>query len=127
MTKALIVDDSRTVRLILTRLLKEVGFQSLVEAGNGQEALDRLRDGKPEVVLVDWNMPIMNGYDFLVEMRSHRAYDEILVVMVTTESEMSQVACALEAGANEYIMKPFTKEVIQEKLELVQAARNATL
>ena len=77
MTKALIVDDSRTVRLILTRFLKEVGFQTLAEAGNGQEALDRLRDSKPEVVLVDWNMPIMNGYEFLVEMRSHRAYDDV--------------------------------------------------
>jgi two-component system chemotaxis response regulator CheY len=124
MTRALIVDDSRTVRLILARFLKEAGFQSLVEAGNGQEALERLGESRPEVVLVDWNMPVMNGYDFLVEMRSHRAYDDIPVVMVTTESEMSQVAGALEAGANEYIMKPFTKEVIEEKLQLVRAGRN---
>ena len=124
MTKALIVDDSKTVRMILSRLLKEVGFQTLDQAGDGQEALQRLRDGKPDLVLVDWNMPVMSGYDFLVEMRSHRDYDDVAVVMVTTESEMSQVACALEAGANEYVMKPFTKEVIREKLDLLQASRN---
>jgi two-component system chemotaxis response regulator CheY len=124
MTRALIVDDSKTVRLILTRLLKEVGFQSFAQAGDGQEALDRLRESKPELVLVDWNMPVMSGLEFLVEMRSHRQYDDVAVVMVTTESEMSQVASALEAGANEYVMKPFTKEVIQEKLALLEASRN---
>jgi two-component system chemotaxis response regulator CheY len=124
MTRALIVDDSKTVRLILTRLLREVGFQSFAQAGDGQEALDRLRESKPELVLVDWNMPVMSGLEFLVEMRSHRQYDDVVVVMVTTESEMSQVASALEAGANEYVMKPFTKEVIQEKLALLETSRN---
>jgi|ERR1035438_5856556 two-component system chemotaxis response regulator CheY len=124
MTSALIVDDSKTVRMILTRLLKEVGFQSFAQAGDGREALDRLRESKPELVLVDWNMPVMSGFEFLVEMRSHREYDDVTVVMVTTESEMSQVASALEAGANEYVMKPFTKEVIQEKLQLLEVSRN---
>jgi len=124
MTTALIVDDSRTVRIILTRLLKEVGFQTIAEASDGRQALDRLGESKPELVLVDWNMPVMNGYDFLVEMRSHRQYDDVSVVMCTSESEMSQVASALEAGANEYVMKPFTKEVIQEKLQLLQASRD---
>jgi two-component system chemotaxis response regulator CheY len=124
MTRALIVDDSKTVRLILTRLLKEVGFQDITQAGDGREALDRLGESKPDVALVDWNMPVMNGFEFLVEMRSHRENDQVLVVMVTTESEMSQVASALEAGANEYVMKPFTKEVIQEKLQLLEASRS---
>ena len=124
MTSALIVDDSKTVRMILTRLLKEVGFQSFAQAGDVREALDRLRESKPELVLVDWNMPVMSGFEFLVEMRSHREYDDVTVVMVTTESEMSQVASALEAGANEYVMKPFTKEVIQEKLQLLEVSRN---
>jgi two-component system chemotaxis response regulator CheY len=124
MTKALIVDDSKTIRMILTRLLKEVGFQAFAQAGDGREALDRLQESKPELVLVDWNMPVMSGFEFLVEMRSHRQYDDVVVVMVTTESEMSQVTSALEAGANEYIMKPFTKEVIQEKLAILEASRN---
>jgi two-component system chemotaxis response regulator CheY len=124
MTTALVVDDSKTVRMILTRLLKEVGFRSVAQAGDGREALDHLRDSPPELVLVDWNMPVMSGLEFLVEMRSHRLYDNIAVVMVTTESEMPQVVQALEAGANEYVMKPFTKDVIQEKLQILEASRN---
>ncbi len=119
MTKALIVDDSKTIRMILTRLLKEVGFLAFAQAGDGQEALDRLRESKPELVLVDWNMPVMSGFEFLVEMRSHRQYDDVVVVMVTTESEMSQVTSALEAGANEYIMKPFDKEIVESKFQEV--------
>jgi two-component system chemotaxis response regulator CheY len=116
---ALVIDDSRAVRLLLGQMLREMGV-AVVEAGNGREGLDRLRD-HPEValVLVDWNMPVMNGLEFIVAVRTQRAWDAIRIVMVTTETESGQVARALEAGAQEYIMKPFTKEILVAKLSLL--------
>jgi two-component system chemotaxis response regulator CheY len=120
--KALIVDDSRTMRMIIGRILRELGFETH-EAGNGLEGLDRLRElGRADVALVDWNMPEMTGYEFIQAVRAKSEYDDMKVMMVTTETEMSQMASALEAGANEYVMKPFTKEVIQEKLGLLGVA-----
>lgn len=117
--RALVIDDSRTMRMIIGRILKEMGFE-IHEAGNGLEGLDRLREiGRPEITLVDWNMPEMTGYEFVRAVRAKPEYDEMKVMMVTTETEMSQMTSALEAGANEYVMKPFTKEVLQEKLGLL--------
>jgi two-component system chemotaxis response regulator CheY len=99
--------------------LRGAGFE-VVEAGNGAEALDRLeRSGKVDLVLVDWNMPKMNGYEFLCAARANRAYDETKIVMVTTETEIVQVKAALEQGANEYIMKPFTRDAVIEKIQLM--------
>ena len=118
--RALIVDDSRAMRLILTRILGELGFDT-VDAQNGCEALARMAAGGPfDVALVDWNMPEMNGYDFLVALRADVAYRALPVIMVTTETETTQVVRALEAGANEYIMKPFTKDIIRGKLDLLR-------
>jgi two-component system chemotaxis response regulator CheY len=117
--KALVVDDSKTARFVLKRILLEVGFQ-VVEAGDGQEALQRLKEiGAVDVALVDMNMPTMNGTELVRAMRADATYAAIPVMMVTAESEASQVARALEAGANEYVMKPFTKDVILSKLSLI--------
>ena len=116
---ALVIDDSSTMRLILTRFLVKMGFQ-VVEATNGREALKRLREmGRADLVLVDWNMPEMNGVDFVRSVRADRSFDDLPLVMVTTNTELEHVAEALEAGANEYVMKPFTMDVIREKLGLL--------
>ncbi|MBI5387501.1 MAG: response regulator [Verrucomicrobia bacterium] len=120
--KALIIDDSRTMRMIIGRILRELGFE-IHEAGNGIEGLDRLREiGQPDITLVDWNMPEMTGFEFLKAVRAQSEYDSMKLMMVTTETEMNQVANALDAGANEYVMKPFTKDVIKEKLSLLGVA-----
>ena len=114
--KALVVDDSRAIRLIISRSLKALGF-STVEVTNGQEALDAVSTQGPfDVALVDWNMPVMSGYDFVRAVRGDRAHDEMAIMMVTSESEQSQVQRAIEAGASEYLMKPFSTESIEEKL-----------
>lgn len=116
---ALVVDDSKAMRMILKQILKEMGFE-VVEAGNGREALERLKQtAKTDLALVDWNMPEMNGFEFVCAVRADRAYDDVRMMMVTTESGISQMVKALEAGANEYVMKPFTKEVIREKLTIM--------
>ncbi|MBK7349360.1 MAG: response regulator [Gemmatimonadetes bacterium] len=120
--RALVVDDSRAIRSIIGKTVKELGFE-LFEAGHGKEALDRLAEvGKVDLILVDWNMPEMNGFDFLVAARGNPAWKDTVIMMVTTETEMSQMQRALEAGANEYVMKPFTKDVLREKLQLVGLA-----
>jgi two-component system chemotaxis response regulator CheY len=120
MSKALVVDDSRTIRIIIRRILIELGYE-VREAANGIEALKVLETEKTAVklVLVDWNMPEMNGMELLKSMRQNPEFDSLKVIMVTTETEMDQMASALEAGANEYVMKPFTKDILVEKLELV--------
>lgn len=117
--KALVVDDSRSMRAIVGKQLRELGFV-VQEAGSGQEALAALHAGGPvDLVLLDWNMPEMDGCEVLSLIRSEPRYKNMRVMMVTTESEMSQVAVALEAGANEYLMKPFDRESLVEKLVLL--------
>jgi two-component system chemotaxis response regulator CheY len=117
--RALVVEDSRAMRLILRRMLHQCGFR-VSEAANGREAIDRLLAGeRAELIVVDWNMPELDGYEFIKMVRAQRAFDGIRLVMVTTETELHQVARALEAGADEYVMKPFTREVIQDKLALI--------
>lgn len=96
----------------------EIGF-TVEEAGNGLEALDVIKKEKVDLALVDWNMPDMNGYEFIQEVRKDNTYQDMRMMMVTTETEMNKVVEALEAGANEYVMKPFTKEMIIEKLALM--------
>ena len=117
--KALVIDDSRAIRRSLVKTLKELDIE-VVEAGHGQEALDKLAAGEEvDLIMVDWNMPEMNGYDFIVAVRAQDKFSEVPIMMVTTESEMSQMTRAIEAGATEYLMKPFTKEMIAEKLDLM--------
>ncbi|MBT5028584.1 MAG: response regulator [Nitrospinaceae bacterium] len=117
--RALVIDDSRAIRLILGQILKALQFE-VFEAGHGLEALEKLKETGPlDIALVDWNMPEMNGYDFVCEVRKDDQYKDMKLMMVTTETEMAQVIKALEAGANEYIMKPFTKDMIVEKLTIL--------
>ncbi len=118
MDKALVADDSRAVRMILSRTLKEIGFE-IFEAANGREALAVLDAEKPiRLVLADWNMPEMNGLELLKRLRQNPELFSVVVVMVTTETELDQMAAALESGANEYVMKPFTRDILIEKLKL---------
>jgi two-component system, chemotaxis family, chemotaxis protein CheY len=117
--RALVIDDSRAVRIIIGNILREIGME-VFEAGNGLEALEQIkRHPDVEVMLVDWNMPQMNGLDFIRSIRSQRAYDGVRILMVTSESQGEQVAKALQAGANEYLMKPFNKDVLVAKLNLL--------
>lgn len=117
--KALVIDDSRAIRMIIARQLTALGFTT-VQAADGQEALEAVASSGPfDVALVDWNMPVMNGLDFVRAIRRDRAHDEMAIMMVTTESEQSQVLAAIEAGASEYLMKPFSPESIEEKLAIL--------
>jgi two-component system chemotaxis response regulator CheY len=116
---ALVIDDSRTTRMIIGNILREIGLKVL-EARDGLEALDQVkRNPDVELLLVDWNMPGMNGIDFIRAIRSERAYDGVRILMVTSEAQGVQVTEALGAGANEYLMKPFSKEVLVAKLNLL--------
>ena len=117
--RALIVDDSKTMRSIIARIVTELGFEVL-EAGNGRLALDQLEDaGAVELCLIDWNMPEMNGIEFIEAVRGRPAWNPIKLMMITTASDAAHIQRALEAGANEYLMKPFSKEMIVEKLAMV--------
>jgi len=120
--RALVVDDSRAIRSIIGKVLTELGF-AVSEAGNGREALGRLAElGRADLVLVDWNMPEMNGFDFLCAARRNPSWNDTVIIMVSTETEMGQMQRALDAGANEYVMKPFTREGLLEKLQLAGLA-----
>jgi two-component system chemotaxis response regulator CheY len=123
--RALVIDDSRAMRLILARIARQLGFD-VVEAGNGREALDRLAelDSVPELALIDWNMPEMNGLEFVAAVRRDARYKAMTLMMVTTESEQSQIVRALAAGAHEYVIKPFTPDAIVEKLALLGLVKN---
>ena len=117
--KALVVDDSRAMRMILTQMLKECGFE-VVEAKHGKEALVCL-ESNPDtsLALIDWNMPEMNGLELLEALKADGRYGSLRRMMVTTESEMSNIAKAMDAGASEYVMKPFTVGTIQDKLRVL--------
>lgn len=117
--RALIVDDSKAMRMILGKSLREIGFE-VIEAGDGQEALSRLNAGEQvQLMLIDWNMPVMNGYELVCAIRANAMLGDIRIMMVTTETSLDQVQKALTAGANEYLMKPFTKELLVEKLAIL--------
>jgi two-component system chemotaxis response regulator CheY len=117
--KALVVDDSKAIRMILARTLHELGYE-VREAANGVEALQVMAAEKSDIALVlaDWNMPELNGLDLVRRLRQDPDLASLVVVMVTTETEVDQMITALEAGANEYVMKPFTREILVEKLHL---------
>jgi two-component system chemotaxis response regulator CheY len=120
--RALVVDDSRVMRTIVARIVKQLGF-AVVEAAQGEEALQVLQ-AYPDtgLCLVDWNMPVMNGLQFVTALRADQRWSSVTVVMVTTESEIGQVEKALAAGANEYVMKPFTPEILLDKLNMLGIA-----
>lgn len=120
MSKAMVIDDSKTIRLILSRTLSQLGYD-VAQAANGREGLAALQGAGDGIglILVDWNMPEMNGLEFVKSVRADHRFDEIKLMMVTTETQVEQMLAALEAGANEYVMKPFTREVIEDKLRLM--------
>lgn len=116
---AMVIDDSRAMRSILRRIVTELGFDC-VEAANGQEALDIMNGGSlPDVALVDWNMPVLDGLSYISAVRGNRDWRDVSLMMVTTEGEHAQVVRALAAGAHEYVIKPFTPDAIQEKLQIL--------
>jgi two-component system chemotaxis response regulator CheY len=119
MGTALVVDDSRAIRMILAKTLRDLGY-AVCEASNGKEAMQviEMQKNKVALVLADWNMPEMNGMDLLKRLRQDPELSSLVVVMVTTETELDQMAAALEAGANEYVMKPFTRDILVGKLQM---------
>ena len=121
MVRALIVDDSRFVRGYLRGLLQQKGIEC-VEAADGQAGLNRLHaEGKFDLVLLDWNMPVLNGLEMLKRLRSED-FAGTKVLMVTTEAENDYIVSALEAGADEYLMKPFDHEAFNDKLAMLGLA-----
>jgi two-component system chemotaxis response regulator CheY len=123
-TRALVVDDSRAMRNILSRILAGMGFEVL-QAGDGREAIQVLDLEFPRIdlVLSDWNMPEMDGLQFVKTMRADSRFAAVPVVMVTTETHIDQMVTALSAGANEYIMKPFTADMVESKLRMLQVVK----
>lgn len=118
MKHCLVVDDSRVVRRVARRILEELQFE-ISEAEDGKIALDACRLSMPDAILLDWNMPNMTGIEFLRALRRERGGDKPVVVFCTTENDMSFINAAMEAGANEYVMKPFDKEIIESKFSEV--------
>ena len=117
--RALVLDDSRAMRSILTRTMDSLGFD-VETAGDGAEGLALVQRGPlPDVVLIDWNMPVMDGLEFVTAVRDNRDWRGITLMMVTTENEHSQIVRALAAGAHEYVMKPFTLYAIGDKLRML--------
>jgi two-component system chemotaxis response regulator CheY len=118
MKTCLVVDDSSVIRKIARRILEEMNFQ-IIEAEDGEKALEICKRGLPEAILLDWNMPVMDGYEFLRSLRQLPDGDRPKVVFCTTENGMDHIARALDAGANEYIMKPFDKDIVAAKFQEV--------
>jgi CheY-like chemotaxis protein len=115
--RVIIVDDSKAIRVIVGRTMKELGFE-IIEASNGAEALERLVGTTASVALVDWNMPVMDGLAFVKAVRADARHADMRIMMITTENDLGRVQSALEAGADEFLMKPFTKDVLSDKLAL---------
>lgn len=118
MKSCLIVDDSKVIRMVAKKILLGLEFET-VEAADGQQALDACLANMPDGILLDWNMPVMSGIEFLRELRAVPGGDKPIVVFCTTENDIEHIQEAIEAGANEYIMKPFDSEIIQAKFTQV--------
>lgn len=118
MKQCLIVDDSSVIRKVARRIMEEVNF-TIREAENGQVALEACRQQMPDLVLLDWNMPVMDGLEFLEQLRKESPAEATRVIFCTTENDMQHITRAIAAGADEYIMKPFDKEIILSKLKEV--------
>lgn len=112
----LIVDDSKIVRKVMRKIIEPLGF-AILEAEDGQQALDAFEHDEIALVMLDWNMPVMNGMEFLIALRARTDLNQPMVVFCTTENEFTKIQEALMNGANEYVMKPFDEEIIRGKLE----------
>lgn len=118
MKHCLVVDDSRVIRKVARTILEEMSFRT-TEAENGQDALDQCREEMPDAVLLDWNMPVMDGFEFLVALRKESNGGEPKVIFCTTENNIDHITRAISAGANEYIMKPFDRAIVEAKFQEV--------
>jgi two-component system, chemotaxis family, chemotaxis protein CheY len=121
--RALVIDDSRAMRRIVGTILKDFGYE-VREAGDGRQALDALQAGSaegwvPDLCCIDWNMPVMDGLQFVFAVRADPSFRQVTLMMVTTESETGQIVKALAAGAHEYLIKPFTADALRDKLALL--------
>ena len=115
MRTCMVVDDSRVIRKVARRIVEDLGFE-VTEAGDGLEALSACRGAMPQAILLDWNMPAMDGVEFLRLLRREPGGEAPVVVFCTVENDLAHIHEALEAGANEYIMKPFDGDIIASKL-----------
>ncbi len=118
MKSCLIVDDSKVIRMVARKILQELEFET-PEAADGQAAIDICKSAMPDAILLDWNMPVMDGISFLRAMRQLPGGDKPIVVFCTTENDLDHIQEAMAAGANEYIMKPFDSDIIQAKFQQV--------
>jgi two-component system, chemotaxis family, chemotaxis protein CheY len=118
MKRCLVIDDSSVIRKVARRILEGFGF-SVTEAADGRQALDACVNEMPDAILLDWNMPVMDGYEFLRALRAMPGGDRPKVVFCTTENDLAHIARAMHAGADEYIMKPFDKEIVEAKFQEV--------
>ncbi|NDJ27762.1 two-component system response regulator [Campylobacter sp. MIT 12-8780] len=125
--KLLVVDDSSTMRRIIKNTLEKLGHSEVLEAEHGVEAWDLLsKNDDVKVVITDWNMPEMNGLDLVKKIRAEKKYEDMPIIMVTTEGGKAEVITALKAGVNNYIVKPFTPQILKEKLEDVLGTGSST-
>ena len=121
MKNCLIVDDSRVIRKVSRHIVESFGFDC-TEAENGQDALGKCAEAMPDLILLDWNMPVMSGIEFIVALRKQPGGDKPKVVFCTTENDVAHIREAIAAGADEYVMKPFDHDTLQIKLQLIGAA-----
>ncbi|QZD87508.1 response regulator [Qipengyuania psychrotolerans] len=121
MKTCLIIDDSRVIRKVSRHILESLEF-SVDEAENGKEGLEKCLESMPDVILLDWNMPVMTGIEFINQLRKSEGGDKPKVVFCTTENDVAHIREAISAGADEYVMKPFDHETLQIKLQLVGMA-----
>ncbi len=119
------VDDSSTMRRIIKNTLKRIGYgDEILEAENGKEALDVLSNNEVDLIITDWNMPVMDGLTFVKKVRSDSKFDDVPIIMVTTEAAKEDIITALKAGVNNYVVKPFTPQVLKEKIEAVMGLKD---
>lgn len=121
MRSCLIVDDSKVIRKVARHILETLDF-SVDEAEDGRQALDRCEASLPDVILLDWNMPVMSGMEFLRALRQADLTAQPKVVFCTTENDIAHIRAAIEAGADEYVMKPFDRDTLHSKLQIVGVA-----
>ena len=110
------VDDSSTMRRIIKNTLQKLGFETIIEAGNGVEALEVMSTNKVDMIVTDWNMPEMDGLTFVKAVRAKDEYKDLPILMITTEAAKEDILTALRSGVNNYVVKPFTPETLQEKV-----------
>ena len=119
MAKVLVVDDSSTIRRIVKNTLERIGYPDVVEAENGIDALTKLKEGDIELVMTDWNMPEMDGITLVKSIRASDKFGAVPIIMVTTEAEKNEVMEAMQLGVNDYVVKPFTPDILKEKIQKV--------